>query len=126
MEDENCTYVAQILHYIVKLVTLLEFIADLLDSFFHNEVFGNFRPHSVFLRFFRFKTSSLVSGVNDSEFPDIFFLTVLATTDTIQGAATTCFTFEYDVLVIMLAITRATVGTNISQSTFKEINMAYL
>ena len=125
-KKETDTYVAQILHYIIELVSVLEFIANLLDSFLADEVFGNLRPHSIFLRFLCFKTPSFVSGVDNSEFTVFFFFTSLAATDTVQGAATTSFAFENNVFVIVLTVTRATMDINVSQGTFEEINMAHL
>ena len=120
-KKETGTYVSQILHYIIELVSLLEFIANLLNSLLADEVFCNFRPHSIFLGFFCFETPPSVSGIDNGEVTNFFFFTALAATDAIQGAATTSFAFEDNVFVIVLTITRATVGINVSQGTFEEI-----
>ena len=81
--EKRDTHIAQILHHIIELFGVLKFIANFLDGFFADEIFCNFRPHSIFLGFFRFKTPSFVSIVENSEVTNFFFFTTLAATNTI-------------------------------------------
>ena len=81
--EEEGTYITQILHHIVELFSLFEFIADFLDGFLADEIFCNLRPHSIFLGFLRFKPPSFISVVDNSEITNFLFFTALATTNTV-------------------------------------------
>ena len=82
-KKETSTYVAQILHYIIELFSILILIANLLNGFLTDKVFCNLRPHSIFLRLLCFKTPSFVSSIDDGEFTDFFVFVALAATDTV-------------------------------------------
>lgn len=102
------TYITQILHDVVELLSLFVFIAYLFDGLLAHKVFRDFRPHFVFLWLFGLETSPSVSGVNHSKLARFLRLFAFASSDTIQVAAAACFALKDNVFIVVTTVPRAT------------------
>ena len=100
------TYITQVFHDIVVLFSLFVLVAFLFDSFQANKVFGDFRPHAIFLRFLGFEAPAYLcrSRIDNGEFTALFLLHAFAASDAVEMAAGTCFALKHYVIIVVAAI----------------------
>ena len=100
------TYITQIFHDIVVLFSLFELVATFFDSFHADKVFGDFRPHAIFLGFLGFEAPAYLCGsrIDNGKFTALFLLHAFATSDAVEVAAGTCFTLKHYIVIIVAAV----------------------
>lgn len=102
------TYITQILHDVVELLSLFILIASLFDRFLAYKIFCNLGPHFVFLRLLSLKPPPTISGINYGEFARFLRFFTFAASYTVQLAATACFAFKDEIFIVVTTIARAT------------------
>lgn len=102
------TYITQILHNVVELLSFFVLIASLFDSFLTHKVFRNLGPHFVFFRLLSLKPPPSVSGINYGEFARFLRFFTFAAPYTVQLAATACFALKDEIFIVVTTVARAT------------------
>lgn len=109
------TYITQVFHDIVVLFSLFVLVATFFDSFQADKVFGDFRPHAIFLGFLGFEAPAYLcrSCIDNGKFTALFLLHMFATSDAVEMAAATCFTLKHDIVIIVAAVAFTTTPYNL-------------